>query len=94
MTAKKERAPAPEVAAPSPPTQWQRVERTPTEVVRNTVLAIALILLAAACVTAFYAALRIASIWFEARFVPIAQLVVAGFVIAVCVAVVRRVKSR
>lgn len=63
------------------------------EAARNAMLAIALILLAAACITAFYAALRITSIWFETRFVPIAQLVVAGLVIALCVVVVRRIKA-
>lgn len=86
-------AATPESPAPTPP-EWQAVPAAKANrVVNNTVLTIALVMLAAACVTAFVSVLRIADIWFESRFVPIAQLVVAGLVIAVCVAVVRRVKS-
>ena len=77
--------------APSPPTpapaRWQAVETQ--RGVRTGLLTIAIILLGVGCITAFYAAMRIASIWFEARFVPIAQLVVAAVVITVCVRVIR-----
>lgn len=91
MTARK--AVTDETAAPEAPA-WQAMpEGSAGRSVRVAGLTIALVLLAAACITAFYASLRIASIWFEPRFVPIAQLVVAGVVIAACIGVVRRLKS-
>lgn len=85
-------APSPSHPAPSD-AAWRHVpERNATQATRAVGLTIALLLLGVACIVAFYSAMRIASIWFQARYVPIAQLAVAGVTIAVCVLVVRRLR--
>lgn len=84
---------ATKAAVQAEPATWEPVADKGASPVRVTGLTIALVLLAASCITMFYAALRIASIWFEPRFVPVAQLIVAGLGIAVCLLVIRRLKQ-
>lgn len=89
--------PAPEPAAPERPAMvaraWDPVESRQRGV-RVGLLVIAVIMLAVGCITAFYASMRIASIWFDRQYVPIAQLVVAGIVIAACVRTIRGLNRR
>ena len=84
-------------ASPERPTQvakaWEPVAAQQRGV-RAGLLTLAIVMLGVGCVTAFYAAMRIASIWFERQYVPIAQLVVAGIVIAACVRAIRGLNRR
>jgi hypothetical protein len=62
--------------------------------VRAGLLTIAILVLGVGCIIALYAAMRIASIWFEARFVPIVQLAVAGAAISLGILAVRRLNRK
>ena len=80
--------------APPGPTAWEHVRETQTDrAVRSAGLALALLLFAVAAVIALYNAMRIASIWFEPRFVPIVQFVLAGAIMYGCYAALRRLKK-
>lgn len=88
---------SPVATSPTPPSAaaWEHVRETPTErAVRGAGLAIAILLFAVAAVIALYNVMRIASIWFEARFVPIVQFVLAGAIMFGCYAVLRRLTRR
>lgn len=79
--------------APAAPQAWEALPER-ARGVRAGLLTIAVIMLGAGCIVAFYAALRIASVWFEHQYVPIVQLAVAGAIIGLAVLAVRRLNGR
>ena len=88
--------PAPPALAPSAPPHakaWVPVDEQGRGV-RAGLLTIAIVMLGAGCVVALYAAMRIASIWFEDRFVPIVQLAVGGVAIGLGILAVRRLNRK
>lgn len=86
-------APTPTPAAD--PAAWQHVRETQADrAVRGAGLAIALLLFAVAAIIALYNAMRIASIWFESRYVPIVQFVLASAIMFGCYAALRRINRR
>lgn len=77
----------------APPAAWQHIaEDRSDRAVRGAGLAIAILLFAVAAIIALYNVMRIASIWFEPRFVPIVQFILASAVMFGCYAALRRLK--
>ena len=80
---------------PLNPAAWTHVRETQSDrAVRGAGLAIALLLFAVAAIIALYNAMRIASIWFESRFVPIVQFILASAIMFGCYAALRRLTRR
>ena len=93
MTKAKGETAASEPSPMQPPAAWEHVRETGTDrAVRGAGLAIALILFAVGAIIALYNAMRIASIWFESRFVPIVQFLLASAVMFGCYAALRRLR--
>jgi hypothetical protein len=82
-------------SSPTPPAAWEHVRESGTErAVRGAGMAIALLLFAVAAIIALYNAMRVASIWFESRYVPIVQFLLASAVMFGCYAALRRLTKR
>lgn len=62
--------------------------------VRAGLLTIAIVMLGVGCIVALYSSMRIASIWFEDRFVPIVHLAIAGLAIWAGITAVRRLNRK
>ena len=88
-------APAASASAPPASPAWQHIaEDRADRAVRGAGLALAILLFAVAAIIALYNVMRIASIWFEARYVPIVQFILAAAVMFGCYAALRRLTRR